>query len=237
MQALDLFSGIGGLALGFQRAGIETSAFCEIDPAARAVLAHRWPDVPIFEDVTKLTAMKLWEAGLEQPDIITAGFPCQDVSLAGGRGAGAAGPRSGLWREAARLVAECAPRWVLLENSPALRLRGGDEVLSGLETLGYACQTYVVGAVHAGARHRRQRVFILAHRHGPRLEELLDRESGELPTSLGVAGWPPEPGVGRVAYGVPGRVDRIRCIGNAVVPQIAEVFGRLIVHLSAEEQT
>src|SRR5512139_1178725 len=102
LRVLDLFSGIGGFSLGLERAGMRTVAFCEIDPYARAVLRKHWPDVPCYEDVRTLTADRLAGDGIH-PTVITAGFPCQDISVAG-KGAGLAGARSGLWREVARLV-------------------------------------------------------------------------------------------------------------------------------------
>lgn len=94
-------------------------------------------------------------------DAIVGGFPCQDISIAG-RGDGLSGERSGLWFEFLRLVQEVRPRWVLAENVPALRTRGIDTVLGGLEQEGYACWPVVVGARHVGAPHRRDRVFIVA---------------------------------------------------------------------------
>ena len=119
LAVLDLFSGIGGFSLGLERTGgFETVAFCEIEEFPRKVLAKHWPDVPCYRDVRELTGEQCGPI-----DCITAGFPCQDISLSG-RGAGINGERSGLWSEVARLVGELRPQFVILENSPALLIRG-----------------------------------------------------------------------------------------------------------------
>lgn len=156
-NVLDLFSGIGGMSLGLERAGMRTIAFCDSEPFCRDWLDQQWPGVPCFEDVRQL------HAGLvrERVDVIAGGFPCQDVSVAG-KGAGIEGERSGLWVEMFRLVRELRPRWVLVENVPALRTRGADRVLGDLESEGYTCMPLVVGADDVGAPHRRKRVWIVA---------------------------------------------------------------------------
>ena len=238
MNVLDLFSGIGGMALGFQRAGLRPFAFCEADDFARAVLARAWPGLPCYPDIGQLTAERLRADGLPRPDVVCGGFPCQDVSTAG-RGAGLAGARTGLWREMLRLVCECRPAWVVAENVPALRVRGADQVLGGLEAAGYACWPLVVGAAHAAAPHRRSRVFILAHAAGARLAERVGspaQSAAGLPVER-CGGWAAEPGLGRVADGLPHRVDRIRALGNAVVPAIAEMIARALLTAQAAEQT
>jgi len=159
MRFLSLFSGIGGLDLGLERAGWGCVAQCELEPFCREVLARHWPGVPCFDDVTHLGAREGWV------DAVVGGFPCQDISTAG-KGAGIAGERSGLWKQMHRIIREAGPDWVVAENVPALRTRGADVVLGDLEGLGYTCWPLVVGAVHAGAPHRRQRVFIVANSGG-----------------------------------------------------------------------
>ncbi len=157
MNVLSLFSGIGAHDLGLERAGMRTVAFCESDPWCRAVLSKHWPGVPCFPDVRRL-------AGRDVPgpvDLVTGGFPCQDISVAG-KGEGLDGARSGLWFEYLRIVSELRPAWVLAENVPALRSRGFDTVAAGLEAEGYAVWTVVVGAWAVGAPHRRERVWIVA---------------------------------------------------------------------------
>lgn len=169
IRVLDLFSGIGGISLGlesnrdaFYRPEFQTVAFCEINPFCREVLKKHWPGAPVFEDVTKLTA-----ADVGSVDMITGGFPCQDISCAG-KGAGlgtddSPSGRSGLWFEMLRLVRECRPAWVLAENVPALYSRGYDVVAAGLEAAGYSVRPVVVGAWAVGAPHKRDRVWIVAH--------------------------------------------------------------------------
>ncbi len=241
MRFLDLFSGIGGFALGLERAGFQLTALCEADPYARRVLARHWPAIPCYDDVRTLSHSQLHRDGIAPPQLICGGFPCQDISPAG-RGAGLHGERSGLVRDMLRLADECRPDWLLLENVPALRVRGADELLGELEALGYACWPLVVGAAHAGAPHRRGRAFILAHAAGARLEGWCG-EPAEPPAGLpsaGCGGWLLEPGLGRVADGLPARLDRrarLSALGNAVVPDVAEAIGHAVLQAAALERT
>ena len=154
---LDLFSGIGGFALAARWAGIETIGFCEIDKYAQKVLQKNFPGVPIYEDVTKLN-------GSEFKDIylLTGGFPCQDISIAG-KGAGIEGERSGLWSELFRIIGEVRPRYALIENVPALTFRGGTRVIGDLAEIGYDTEWQIVGADDVGAPHRRKRIWIVAY--------------------------------------------------------------------------
>lgn len=157
MRVLDLFSGIGGFSLGLERAGMRTVAFCEIEPYCRAVLRKHWPDVPIFEDVRKLTA-----SDVPGVDVICGGFPCQDISLAG-KGAGLAGERSGLWREYSRLIGEIRPKFVIVENVAALLGRGIGDVLGDLASLGYDAEWHCIPASAVGLPHIRDRVWIVSY--------------------------------------------------------------------------
>lgn len=160
----SVFSGIGGLELGLERSGLGHVVWqIEIEPFCRAVLEKHWPEVARYEDVKTVTA-------LPRIDVLCGGFPCQDISVAG-KAAGIAGARSSLWFEMLRLVRELRPQWVLIENVPALRTRGADTVLEGLESEGYACWPLVVGAEDVGAPHRRRRVWIVAHAHGSGLRD------------------------------------------------------------------
>ncbi len=234
MRVLDLFSGIGGLSLGLHWAGMRTVGFCESDAWCRGVLGRHWPGVPVYDDVRRLSGTRLRADGVAWPELVCGGFPCQDVSAAG-RGAGLEGGRSGLWREMERLVGELGPDWVVVENVPSLRVRGADRVCAGLEALGYACWPLVVGAAHAGAPHRRGRVWVVAYAGGAGLEGWERGAAGAaagLPVA-GPGGWAAAPGVRRVADGVSGGVDRrarVRALGNAVVPQVAEMVGRAVLH-------
>ena len=237
-SVLDLFSGIGGFSLGLTWAGFTTVAFCEADEFCQRVLARHWPGVPIYPDIRALDGAQLRRDGIK-PYLICGGFPCQDVSLAGAPGRSGAsldGPRSGLWNEMARLIGVCRPRWVIVENVPGLRTRGADRVIGDLAALDYAAWAFVVGAAHTGAPHRRQRLFLLArdisaHPARARLavrQRFSTRRARVLPAER-FGGWLAEPCVRRVDDGFPGRVDRVRSLGNAVVPAVAAAFGRSIV--------
>jgi DNA (cytosine-5)-methyltransferase 1 len=253
LRVLSLFAGIGGFDLGLERTGgFKTVAFCEIDKKAQAVLRKHWPEVPIYDDVTSLTADRLAADGIAV-DVICGGFPCQDISLAG-RGAGIEGNRSGLWGEYARLVREIRPRFVIVENVAALLGRGLDRVLRDLAESGYDAEWECLGAYHVGAPHIRDRLWLIAY---PRSEQHEGKSasiewasaarlscsdsslrrywmaSGQVSAGrhgpIYGDGWPAEPALDRVAYGVPGRLDRLKQLGNAVVPQIPELIGRAIL--------
>ena len=234
LKVLELFAGIGGFSVGLERTGgFETAAFCEIDKHARKVLQKNWPSVPIYEDVREITIERL-EADGTIPDVITGGFPCQDISTAG-LGAGLAGARSGLWFEFARIIKEVRPRWVIAENVSVLRSRGLDQVLRSLAEIGYDAEWHCIPASAVGAPHQRDRIWIVAYPSSKGLEGTprsilqgnLNRPS---PCGWTVQGcWTTEPNVGRVAYGIPGRTHRLKQLGNAVVPQIPEIIGRAIL--------
>lgn len=168
MKVLDLFAGIGGFTLGLERAGFETVAFCEIEPYAQKVLAKNWPGVPIYDDVRTITADRLAADGIGV-DVITGGFPCQDISTAG-RQAGIEGERSGLWTECARLIGELRPRYAIFEN--VTNLLNGERgawfkrVLWDISALGYDAEWHCIPASELGAHHRRDRVWIVAYPNG-----------------------------------------------------------------------
>jgi DNA (cytosine-5)-methyltransferase 1 len=162
LRVLDLFAGIGGFSFGLERAGgFETVAFCEIEKFPQQILRKHWPEVPIYEDVRTLTAERLAADGIAV-DVITGGFPCQDISTAG-KGAGLAGERSGLFYEIARLIGELAPRYVVLENVAALLSRGLGDVLGTLAEIGYDAEWHCIPASYLGAPHRRDRIWIVAY--------------------------------------------------------------------------
>jgi DNA (cytosine-5)-methyltransferase 1 len=322
----SLFSGIGGFDLGFERAGMHVSWQVELDPYCRAVLARHFPDAARFEDVCEVGA-----GNLDPVDLVCGGFPCQDLSAAG-RGAGIDGARSGLWSEFARIVRELRPRYVVVENVPALLTGRGKRwdrapvgrVLGDLAEARYDAEWACLSAREFGAPHLRKRIWVVAYpardaeagaaaesrsereragaggqrrraahladaegkrerpgfRPGPEETERrrrprdgrgaggaladADQRGGSgrpaAPRSRGArvqaadadaAGreeqrcaepepppnpspeldrwWAAEPGVGRVADGVPRRVDRLAALGNALVPQIAEWIGRRIL--------
>ena len=312
LTVIDLFAGIGGFSLGLHRAGgFETVKFCEMKPHAQAVLAKNFPGVECHPDVTTFP----FEQG--QADVITAGFPCQDISYAG-EGAGLAGSRSGLYREVVRALRVVRPKWAVLENVAALLSRGLGTVLGDVASVGYDAEWHCIPASAAGAPHRRDRIWIVAHPRGEQHEGCRAPLSGSLATQLseayvanasrgghgsqlgsgqdtGAAGtdqsegdqrewlwpelgrssealadagsvdvqgliasesdqeerqgpeqrpsgsrgdglgwWSVEPGLGRVAHGIPNRVDRLEELGNAVVPQIPEIIGRAILESMRE---
>ena len=291
MKHLDLFSGIGGFALAARWAGFETIGFCEIDKYCQKVLKKNFPDVPIYEDVTKLKGNQFKDIFL-----ITGGFPCQDISLAG-KGAGIEGKKSGLWSELFRIIGEVRPKFALIENVPALTIRGGTRVIADLTSIGYDTEWQIVGADDVGAPHRRKRIWIVAYSNGLQRLDLRRQESEqsqkefegvsfrsdssrdnvansnsgfsdrkekeictgrdssdngsqEVPNSTNercrlrsIFGrnenrrrsssnalqpgegrfkeWAVEPAICRVVDGLPNRVDRLRGLGNAIVPQVA----------------
>ena len=162
MKVLDLFSGIGGFSVGLERTGhFRTVAFCEIDPFCRKVLAKHWPRVPIHGDIRELSADDIGPV-----DIIVGGYPCQPFSAAGQR-RGVEDDRH-LWPEAYRLVAATRPAWCLFENVAGHVSMGLDDVLSDLEGEGYAVWPLVIPACAVDAKHRRDRVWILAHSRRPK---------------------------------------------------------------------
>jgi DNA (cytosine-5)-methyltransferase 1 len=160
---LDLFSGIGGFALAAKWHGMETVAFCEIDPWARRVLNKNFPGVPIHEDVKQLSGKKY-----EGIDLITGGYPCQPFSLAGKRHG--EGDDRHLWPEVFRIIKEARPRWVLCENVAGHVTMGLDQVLSDLGSEGYTGEPIIIPACAKNAQHRRDRVWIIAHSGGAGLQ-------------------------------------------------------------------
>lgn len=300
----SLFSGIGGIELGLEKAGgFETKWFVENDQYARAVLKKHWPNTKIYDDVTKVD----W-ASVPGVDVLTGGFPCQDISNAGKR-VGIEGSRSSLWKDYLKAISSLRPQFVVAENVSALTQRGLDTVLRDLAKIRYDAEWYCFPASCVGAHHQRDRIIILGYPNdnglstsekqtgiiegsdcceegeeqtceSPRssiqygnvadseLCGCLDGQSKEFSDETGepsqsytressqemadtnsrrlersgekgwgardVVGccaegwWAVEPDVGRVAYGVSSRVDRIKCLGNAVVPAWAEAIGKAI---------
>jgi DNA (cytosine-5)-methyltransferase 1 len=303
MNVLSLFSGIGGLELGLERAGMTVVGQVEIDPFCRRVLTKHWPEVPKHDDVR--TCVEWWGSTVRPAvDVVCGGFPCQPFSTAGQR-QGLADERWG-WPWLWDVVRVVRPRFILVENVAAL-LRDRDAfgiILTDLAAGGYDADWDCIPAAAVGAPHRRDRLFLVAHAqrdpvrlepiaesgrrgeavarrdgaHGnvadPHSERLAgsalsaasgrdawtdthgsgapvaDADGSPRPAAgrpgspilgsaaverLGRRGsglgehWAAEPGMGRVAHGVPARMDRLRSLGNAVVPQVAEHVGRLVM--------
>ena len=267
MKLVSLFSGIGGIDLGLERAGMECVGQVEFDPWCTQILEKHWPDTPRWQDIHDLDPEEL-----PAHDLIAGGFPCQPVSLAGARQA-QDDPRW-LWPEFFRIVRVVRPRYVLVENVPGLASAGMGDVLGDLAEIGYDCEWQSIPAAFVGAPHLRWRVFIVAYPVGDELRDkpgrrgreggagtsqpgndgtsqyVADSDGGRFqgrserhvfptrrlespfrhnPDGHGPRHWAVEPDVGRVADGVPRRVDRLRGLGNAVVPQVAELVGRMIM--------
>ena len=242
IRILDLFSGIGGFSLGLKWAGgFKTVAYCEIDPYCQEVLQARMRDgsldtAPICTDITKLDG-RPWRGRV---DLICGGFPCQDISNQGLR-AGIEGKRSGLWSEFSRLLREIRPRFAIVENVAALLSRGMGVVLWDLADIGFNAEWRVLPACGFGAPHCRERVWIVAHPYRKRLLKWsgnparqgtveVQRRTEQFEGLLQAAartGVPSRSGRG-VHDGIPKRVDRLRAIGNSIVPSVAEWIGRKI---------
>jgi len=226
MRMLDLFSGIGGFSLAASWVWgdeLEIVGFCEIEEYCQKVLAKNFPLVPIYSDIRELKGEQF-----NNIDLITGGFPCQDISTANPNGKGIEGERSGLWKEMFRLIGEIRPRYCILENVAALFYRGLSVVLADLAQSGYDAEWQSISAAQIGAPHKRERVWIVAYPYssgqpsgkpGPGKGAFRGRNPSGSDKQRGP--WQAEPSVGRVVNGLPSRVDRLKGLGNAIVPQCA----------------
>lgn len=242
MNVLDLCSGIGGFSLGLHWAGgFKTIAFCEKDLACQRVLKNHWPNVPIFDDIFELTEDKL--DGLDNPRLVVSGYPCQPFSIAGVR-LGSQDDRN-LWPEVFRIIETIRPAWFIGENVTGHLSMGFEGVLADLESAGYRSQTFIIPACAVDAPHQRNRIFIIAYTDRERLEGREEKRDSERRGKLSFGprntleiskrGWLPGTGLCGVDDGIPRkldgikRVDRIKMLGNSVVPQIIEIIGRGIL--------
>jgi len=238
LNGLDLFSGIGGITIALSP-WVRPIAYCENDRYAQSVLLSRMgnrdlPEAPIWDDIRTLSKDVI---GDEPVDIIYGGFPCQDISSCGTK-KGLAGKRSGLFFEIMRLISELRPQFVFLENVPDVSTRGLDRICMEFAALGFDCRWTIVSAAEVGATQIRSRWFFLANSKSVR------RKKGRLQFGAKTKnpifdmpneydGWDlwtdPKPLLGGKVHGIPARVDRIKCLGNAVVPlQAKEAFKRLM---------
>lgn len=250
MKVGSLFSGIGGLDLGLERAGMTVAWQSEIDPYASKVLAKHWPQLPNHGDIKRID----WGA-VEPVDVICGGYPCQPFSTAGKR-QGEDDPRH-LWPWVRDAISALRPRYAILENVRGHLSLGGLSVVGALAEIGYNCEWRLVSAVGMGAPHRRDRLIIVAYPHSDskpvgtfngqsfgmvaypnkfRAQVSPERIFSSIEKSQCFTWWEIEPAVGRVADGVPHRVDRLRGLGNAVVPQVAEYIGRLVMAHASHSQ-
>lgn len=258
MTHLSLFSGIGGLDLAAEWVGFKSVGQCEWADYPTKVLEKHWPNVPRWRDIRTLTKESFYErTGLHTVNIISGGFPCQPFSVAGNQ-KGEDDDRY-LWPEMLRVISEIKPTWVFGENVANLtNMVEFEYVCTGLESQGYEVQPIIIPACAVGANHIRKRVFIVAHSNGVRklqqkgrIEEFGKRISngsqdmayapsvyvegfnngpGEA-QSWGGSWWETEPNLGRVADGIPDRMDRLKCLGNAVVPQQAYPIFKAIAEI------
>ena len=249
LAVLDLFSGIGGFSLGLERTGgFKTVAFCEIEDFPRKVLKKHWPKVPCYHDVRELTAERLAADGIAV-DVITGGFPCQDISVAGKQKGIGEGTRSGLWSEIIRLTGDLRPQFLIVEN--VANLLGGPcerpggwfgRVLGDLAECGYDAEWENIPASAMGAPHRRERVWLIAYPECTRRERPVNDggfpgcpgKAHAIPLHNGVNGWclmEARRAPLRDSDGVQPGMDRYRlkACGNAVVPQIPELIGYSIL--------
>ena len=222
----SLFSGIGGLDLGLERAGMKVIWQSEIDPFACKVLEKHWPGVPNHGDIKRID----WDT-VERPDIICGGYPCQPFSCAGQRN-GTNDPRH-LWPWVRESISRLQPRFAILENVRGHLTLGGLQVIGELAEIGYDAEWRIVPASGLGARHQRERIIIVAYPSGIRRPGWWSAFKGGHAEARehairGAEYWKDEPAVGRMADGVSNRMDRLRGLGNAVVPQVGEYIGRLI---------
>lgn len=233
---LSLFSGIGGLDLAAEWAGFRTVGQCEWADYPQKILQKHWPDVPKWRDIRTLTRESFHErTGMGTVDVVSGGFPCQPFSVAG-KQKGKEDDRY-LWPEMLRVIRELTPRWVVGENVPGILRIAAADVVKDLEREGYNVVVFDFEAAAVGALHRRERVafvgYALPDAYNGSRSLRRDRELSAVTEAPGGGGnhrgraeeyaarewWAVEPDVGRVAHGVPNRVDRLKCLGNAVVPQ------------------
>lgn len=243
MKVGGLFSGIGGFELGLSRAGFEISWMVEIDEFCRKVLkkhaSEYWPNARILEDVTKVGKEQLTAV-----DLICGGFPCQPFSQAGKR-KGKEDDRY-LWPEMLRIIRELSPRWIIGENVAGFINMELENAFTDLETEGYQVEAFVLPALGIGAIHKRERIWIMAYpestswlmrrnrfiKDAKNSFEKSTNDTDRIPVIQQWMEWGANPpGIYRIYDGIPDRMDRLRSLGNAVVPQIPEILGRFILEI------
>ena len=241
MTHLSLFSGIGGMDIAAQWAGFQTVGLCEYADYPYMVLQKRFPGVPIWRDIRTLTGEDFYEqTGLRTVDVVSGGFPCQPFSVAGKR-LGKDDDRY-LWPEMCRVISEVRPAWVIGENVSGLVRSVLDEILDDLEEAGYAARAFAFKASEVGALFAGERIAVVAASND---RSAALRRDAQFPPDDGpegcgdyYRGGAPEFDAGQwralesrpygVADGVPHRVDRLRCLGNAVVPaQFYPIFAAI----------
>lgn len=229
LKELHLFAGAGGGILGGMLLGHTCVCAVEIEPYPRQVLLQRQrdgilPKFPIWDDVTTFDG-RPWR-GLV--DVVCGGFPCQDISTAGGPNRkGLHGKRSGLWVEMARIICEIRPKYAFMENSPALTFRGLNVILGDLAEMGYDARWGVFSAADIGARHERERIWIVAgvwdsHKNTAIKKQKIYEQSKESIRAMSER-LSAKPEMVRKSNGLADGVDRLAAIGNGQVPAVVRL--------------
>jgi len=251
MYVADLFSGVGGFSLGLEwTKGFKTVLFCENDKSCHKVLKKHWPDIPIYDDIKEVTIEKIKKDKISKIDIVTGGFPCQDISQAGKR-EGIKASRSGLWSEMCRLIGEIRPKYAIVENVQALLYRGLESILGDLAEIGYDAEWHCIPASAIGAPHQRDRVWIITYpKSGRRNVDAIQKRNNNknlcwkkqtiiFSSDVSIL-------LNRLKQGTKGfrgddglftklDKDRVRQLGNAVVPQIPYLIGMSILEYEKEK--
>lgn len=256
MKVLSLFSG-GGLGdYGLELAGMEIIGQVEIDDYCQKILKLRWPDVPKWGDIRDVKGEEVIKT-IGRPDLISGGFPCQDLSCAKTNGGqGLDGERSGLWREYYRLICELRPKYVIVENVPTITFRGLGRLLGDLAQIGYDAEWQDISPALFGAPHLRHRFWLVAYPYSDRLVfpvplRCFAKTTRENKTfwgkywdevGAGFTGYEPiqsledtkrkamdKPWLLRVVDGPSTTMDRLKLLGNGQVPQVTRFIGERIM--------
>jgi len=245
MNELALFAGAGGGILGGKLLGWRTVCAVEWEQYPACVLCARQndgilPPFPIWDDVQTFDG-KPWRGIV---DVVSGGFPCQDISAAG-KGGGIESERSGMWKEMARIIGEVRPQYAFIENSPMLTSRGLERVLADLAQMGFDAEWGVLSAADVGANHLRERIWIVAEntntgcKYGKKgnarklATSKAKRTTSTIPNKpifkgLDKNNWKTEPDVVRMVNGMADAMDRLKAIGNGQVPLCAATAWQLL---------
>ena len=242
LRLLDTFSGIGGFSYAAERivGGFETVQFVEWDPFCQRILNQHWPAVPIHGNIQTFQPLPFCA------DVICGGFPCQDISVAGQQAGIKQGTRSGLFYELIRIIRFVQPKYVVLENVAAILSNGLDVVLGELAEAGYDCEWSCIRASDLGACHRRDRWWLVAYPNSSGLQGLGGKSELSKAGTKKSPRWCPsdavlnsewrsyisKPLLFRGDDGLSNRVDRIKALGNSVVPQAAAIPLRRVRQLA-----
>lgn len=232
LRLLDTFSGIGGFSYAAEQlvGGYETVAFVERDPFCQKILSKHWPNVPIHGDIKEFIP----ERG--SADVVCGGFPCQDISTAGKQAGIKEGTRSGLFYELMRVICLVRPRFIILENVSAILANGLDTVLGELAQAGFDAEWACIPASAVGACHQRDRWWLVAYPSCKGLERVWKGGSTTHTLDSTWQQYASKPILCRGDDGLSSRVDRLKSLGNAVVPQVAAIPLQRVLDLSRKQQ-